>query len=95
MDQLLSNSFAMKVPLNIQLKNKTLKGFAAGNDLSPYSIFEVHLSGGDIFLIEAVPQEDYASFYWSSLVKDELQKVVPLIGKIIERSFAHQKSMSH
>jgi hypothetical protein len=95
MDQLLSNSFTTKVPLNIRLKDKTLKGFVAGNMLSPYSIFEVHLSGGDIFLIEAVPQQDYAGFYWSSLVKDELQKVVPLIGRIIERSYQHRKQLSH
>jgi len=93
MDNLLSNSFSTKVPLNIQLRDKTLKGFVAGNTLSAYSIFEVHLSGGDIFLIEAIPQEEYSSFYWSSLVKDELKKVVPLIGKIIERSFGKPRAI--
>lgn len=94
MEQVLSNSFTTKVPLNIQLRDKAIKGFAAGNSLSPYSIFEVHLSGGDIFLIEAVPQQDVTGFYWSSLVKNELQKVVPLIGKIIERAFSRQSRMS-
>ena len=94
MDNVANRAFKTKVPLDIRLNDKTLKGFAAGDKLTPYSIFEVHLSGGDIFLIEAIPQEDYATYYWSSLVKNDLQKIVPLIGSIIERTF-HQHTMQH
>jgi len=77
-----------RVPFKIKLSEGCFCGEAIGKELKAFSVFEVRLNDGSNFFIEAVPDNELARYNWISYVQDTSIKLVPAIGKFIERYHA-------
>ncbi|RYD56585.1 MAG: hypothetical protein EOP56_11070 [Sphingobacteriales bacterium] len=86
-------SIAERIPFNIKVADGTFRGEAIGitDTLKANSMFEVRLNTGDRLLLEAVPDYETRRMTWASRAQTELTKLVPVIGRVIERYFSKKK----
>lgn len=84
---------AERIPFNIKVAGGNYRGEAIGitDTLKAYSMFEVRLNDGSSFLVEAVPDNELRRMGWATKAQNELSKIVPVIGKVIERYFSKKK----
>lgn len=82
-----------RIPFNIRVAEGTIRGEAIGitETLKNYSMFEVRLNNGEKFLVEAVPDYETRRINWATKAQLELSKIVPVIGRVIERYFSKKK----
>ncbi len=73
---------AVRVPFHIHSTDGEISGYAVGESLEAYSVFEVRLKTGEIFNIEAIPSAK--GFFWFSF---EAPSITPIIGRSIETWF--------
>ena len=76
-----------RIPFNVRCKDMHFRGEVLGIGLQTDSIFEVRLNDGSFFHIKAEPDWELRRYSWISLRGDQFQKIVPLIGKVVERYF--------
>jgi hypothetical protein len=76
-----------RIPFNIILSSGAYKGEVVTNEKST-THFQVRLKNGEEFSIEAMPDFELKSYQWISASQNEFGKIIPLIGKIIERNVA-------
>lgn len=86
-------SIAERIPFNIKVAEGTFRGEAIGitDTLKAYSMFEVRLSTGDTLLLEALPDNELRRYSWASKAQTGLNKIIPVIGRVIERYFSKKK----
>lgn len=84
---------AARIPFNIKVAEGNYRGEAIGitDTLKAYSMFEVRLNDGSSFLLEAVPDNELHRMGWAAKAQNEIGKIVPVIGKVIERYFNRKK----
>jgi hypothetical protein len=75
------------IPFNIILSGEAYKGEILTKDNSS-THFDVKLKNGEAFTIEAFPDFELKGYQWISPSGDEFGKIIPLIGRIIERNVA-------
>jgi hypothetical protein len=76
---------ATRIPFTIVSATSEVTGYAVGETLKDYAMFEVRLKSGEIFNIEAIPAEH--GYFWYSFEEPTL---TPIIGKSIEAFFLYQ-----
>lgn len=67
------------------------RGEAIGGELENMSLYKVAIKGLEPFYIQAVPDRELPCYEWTSYLKDDNRKLVPIIGKIIERYYRRTK----
>ena len=73
---------ATRIPFTIPAAEAEVAGYAVGEALKDYAVFEVRLKSGEIFNIEAIPSAH--GYFWFSFEEPSL---TPIIGKTIESFF--------
>jgi len=76
-----------RIPFRVQCKEASFRGEVLGFGLKTDSIFEVRLSDGSLFHIKAEPDFELRRYSWTSVCNDQFRKLVPIIGKVVERYF--------
>jgi len=79
----MASLFSLNIPFCLRTGKTIVQGTASGSVLRPYQVYEVRLSDGTIFNLEAVPFGK--TYHWYSMEEKEL---APAIGKAIEQFFA-------
>lgn len=79
------------IPFNIKSNTMNCKGEAIGNDLENRSLFKVAIKGQEPFYIQAIPDNELPCYEWTSYLEDDNKRLVPIIGKIIERYYSRTK----
>lgn len=83
-----------KIPFRVKLAEGCYKGEVSGKDLQHESIFEVRLNSGELFLIKAVHDYEIRKYTWTSYVKDEWSKLIPIVGRLIEKHFSKKQQLA-
>ena len=83
-----------KIPFGVKLTEGCYRGEASGKDLQHESIFEVRLNSGELFLIKAVHDYEIRKYTWTSYVKDEWSKLIPIVGRLIEKHFSRKQQLA-
>jgi hypothetical protein len=83
-----------RIPFSIRMAEEHFRGEAIGlgDTLKDFSLFEVRLNNGEMFLMEALPDNELRRINWASRTRDHLQKIAPVIGRVIERYFTRKKA---
>lgn len=76
-----------RIPFSVRCREAHFRGEVLGFDLKTDSVFEVRLSDGSLFHIKAEPDLELRRYSWTSLCQEQFRKLVPVIGKVIERYF--------
>jgi hypothetical protein len=82
----MASLFSLNIPFCVLSGNAIVQGSASGSVLRPYEIYEVRLSDGTIFNLEAVPFGK--GYHWYSIGEHALAST---IGREIEYFFAELK----
>ena len=79
-----------RIPFAVKLSEGNFKGEAIGigDKLQNDCMFEVHLVNGSSFLMKAEEDKELRRYTWTTQAKDQLHKLIPIIGRVIERHFA-------
>jgi hypothetical protein len=82
-----------RIPFNVRMSEGMFRGEAIGigDTLKDDCIFEVHLSTGDTFLLKAETDRELQRYSWTT-AREEQHKLVPLIGRVIERYYSKMKA---
>lgn len=80
-----------RIPFNVKCKENHFRGEVLGFGLSSDSIFEVRLNDGSLFHIKAETDLELRRYYWTSCCNDPFKKLVPIVGRMIERYFRKNK----
>ena len=76
-----------RIPFSVRCREAHFRGEVLGFDLKTDSVFEVRLNDGSLFHIKAEPDLELRRYSWTSLCQEQFRKLVPVIGKVIERYF--------
>lgn len=76
-----------RIPFCVRCNEAHFRGEVLGFDLKSDSIFEVRLTDGSMFHIKAEPDLELRRYSWTSACNDQFRKIVPLIGRVVERYF--------
>jgi len=76
-----------RIPFSVRCNEASFRGEVLGFNLQSDSIFEVRLNDGSLFHIKAEPDLELRRYSWTSKCNNQFRKIVPLIGKVIERYF--------
>jgi hypothetical protein len=76
------------IPFNISLSDASYSGEIKGKRLKDHRVFNIILSSGEEFKVEAVPDKERLNYSWVGYAKDKFNKIIPLIGKMIEQYFS-------
>lgn len=76
-----------RIPFSVRMSEASFRGEVLGNGLKSDSIFEVRLNNGDMFHIKAETDLELRAYAWTSYCKDQFRKLVPIVGRMIERHF--------
>lgn len=82
----MANLFSLQIPFCTLSGQSIIQGTAIGSVLSPYEVYEIRCTSGEIFNIEAVPTEN--GFAWASF-RDGM--LATAIGSEIEKYFSNLK----
>lgn len=74
-----------QIPFNIRLRDLSCKGEITGERLGSNNVFNVSLTTGDQFTISAVPDREIGRFMWIADRNDNLLRLVPILGRLIEK----------
>jgi hypothetical protein len=79
-----------RIPFNVKLTEGNYKGEAIGlgDSLQDNCMFEIRLLNGGSFLVKAEEDKEIRRYNWTTQSHDTLHKLVPVIGRVIERFFA-------
>lgn len=79
-----------RIPFAVKLSEGNFKGEAVGigDTLQHNCMFEVHLVDGSSFLMKAEEDKELCRYTWTTQAQDQLHKLIPIIGRVIERYFA-------
>jgi hypothetical protein len=80
-----------RIPFSINSPEGHYRGEAVGRNLRDYSVFEVNLADGEKFEIEAVPDRNIPEYKWQAYTA-KFNKLVPEVGRIIERYFKKKQT---
>ncbi len=86
----MASLFSIHIPFCVLSGKSIVQGNVNGSVLLPYQVYEVCLSDGTIFNLEAIPFGK--GFHWYSIDEKEL---APVIGKEIENYFSALKNRHH
>lgn len=75
-----------RIPFHIRFTNAAFKGEIFGSTLGSNAEFEVRLSDGRSFRIQASKQ--LFKYTWTTLSKTRYRMLIPVIGKLVEKHFA-------
>ena len=80
----------VRIPFKIRMTEGTFKGEAIGlgDRLLPDCMFEIRLSNGDVFWLKAERDYEVSRYNWTARAADNLNRLFPALGKVIERYFA-------
>ena len=81
-----------RIPFSVRLQDNHFRGEVLGYGLSTDSVFEVRLNSGCLFHIKAEPDLELRRYSWTSYCDDQFRKLVPLIGRVVERYFKIDKA---
>ena len=76
-----------RIPFSVRCNEANFRGEVLGFELKSDSVFEVRLTDGSLFHIKAEPDLELRRYSWSSYCNDQFKKLVPVIGKVVERYF--------
>lgn len=82
-----------RIPFKIKLNSGYYSGEAIGTHLKAFSLFEIKMTDGASFFIEAVPDNELSRYNWVSYIQDASARIVPAIGKFIERHFTTTRTV--
>jgi len=76
-----------RIPFSVKCNETHFRGEILGFGLSYESVFEVRLTDGSLFHVKAEPDLELRRYSWTSLCNEPFRKIVPVIGRVIERYF--------
>jgi hypothetical protein len=76
-----------RIKFSIKGPEGVYHGEAVGQDLTEDAVFQVRLSNGDSFDLQAEPDNEAARYNWVSYTKEQFTSLAPVVGSIIERYF--------
>jgi len=79
------------IPFCVRLTDGSYKGEVIGRPLPENNSYVVRLNNGETFLVEAETDYEVFRYNWKC-IKEQFSRLVPIIGRIIERHFAKQKA---
>jgi hypothetical protein len=68
------------------------RGEATGSELEEHSIFEVTLSNGERFHLEAISAKQSKRYNWVGCAESDIEILVPIVGGIIEKYFRRKRA---
>ncbi len=86
----MSDSNVARIPFSVKLSEGNFRGEAIGitDRLHDSCMFEVRLLNGESFLVKAEEDYELRRYNWTTQAKDELHKLVQVVGRVIERHYA-------
>ncbi|HRO43543.1 MAG TPA: hypothetical protein PL009_11965 [Flavipsychrobacter sp.] len=76
-----------RIPFSVRCQEANFRGEVLGFNLQSDSIYEVRLNDGSLFHIKAEPDFELRRYSWTSACNEQFRKLVPVIGRVIERYF--------
>jgi hypothetical protein len=83
-------SLLERIPFSVKFNEAHYRGEVLGNSLQ-HGVFEVRLTDGQLFHIKAEQDYELRRYSWSAYSNEQFRKLVPIVGKVIERFFARKK----
>jgi len=83
-----------RVPFGIKMCEGYYRGEAIGQNLENESIFEIKLNTGETFLIKAVHDYEIRRYTWTSYARNEWYKLIPIVGRLIEKHFSKKQTLA-
>jgi hypothetical protein len=79
-----------RIPFNVRMTEGLFRGevIGIGDELKDGCIFEVRMANGEMFYLKAEPDYELRRYNWTSIAYDKVKRLVPMIGRVIERYFS-------